>query len=104
MPLDESNTAVRHPRRRLTNRARAAAAGVVTLVASMFVTAAGVEAAQQDTLRPHSGYSHGTVGTSSGNLHYVRTGSGPVVVLLHGWPQTWWAWHDVMPALATNHT
>ena len=25
-------------------------------------------------------------------LHYVSAGSGPVVILLHGWPQTWFAW------------
>jgi pimeloyl-ACP methyl ester carboxylesterase len=26
-------------------------------------------------------------------------GSGDVVVLLHGWPQTWFEWRDVMPYL-----
>ncbi|OLT19154.1 alpha/beta hydrolase [Actinomadura sp. CNU-125] len=25
-------------------------------------------------------------------------------MLLHGWPQTWWEWRKVMPALAENHT
>lgn len=33
-------------------------------------------------------------------LHYVTAGEGPrTVVLLHGWPQTWWEWHRVMPAI-----
>ncbi|MBW0105574.1 alpha/beta fold hydrolase [Pseudonocardia sp. KRD291] len=31
-------------------------------------------------------------------------GSGPVLVLLHGWPQTSRAWARVMPALAHDHT
>ncbi|MFL9863614.1 alpha/beta hydrolase [Paraburkholderia fungorum] len=35
-------------------------------------------------------------------MHYVEGGAGPVVVLLHGWPQTWWAWRKVMPLLATD--
>jgi pimeloyl-ACP methyl ester carboxylesterase len=26
------------------------------------------------------------------------------VVLLHGWPETWYEWHNVMPALANNYT
>ena len=26
------------------------------------------------------------------------------VVLLHGWPETWYEWHLVMPALAKNYT
>jgi pimeloyl-ACP methyl ester carboxylesterase len=37
-------------------------------------------------------------------LHYVTAGSGPPVVLLHGWPQTWWEWRHVIPALAQSHT
>jgi pimeloyl-ACP methyl ester carboxylesterase len=33
-------------------------------------------------------------------LHYVTAGdSGPTVVLLHGFPQTWWEWHRVIPRL-----
>lgn len=51
-----------------------------------------------------NGFRQGTVLISSGYLHYVIGGSGPVLVLLHGWPETWWEWHDVMPALAQNHT
>jgi pimeloyl-ACP methyl ester carboxylesterase len=37
-------------------------------------------------------------------LHYVIGGHGDPVVLLHGWPETWYAWHKVMPALAKNYT
>jgi pimeloyl-ACP methyl ester carboxylesterase len=37
-------------------------------------------------------------------LHYVRVGSGPPVVLLHGWPQTWYEWRHIMPALAARYT
>ncbi|MEV2276829.1 alpha/beta hydrolase [Nocardiopsis sp. NPDC049922] len=36
-------------------------------------------------------------------LHYVEGGSGQPLVLLGGWPQTWWQWHKVMPALARRH-
>ncbi|SES25858.1 Pimeloyl-ACP methyl ester carboxylesterase [Lentzea xinjiangensis] len=37
-------------------------------------------------------------------LHYVAGGSGSPVVLLHGWPQTWYGWWPIMPALAEHHT
>lgn len=37
-------------------------------------------------------------------LHYVSMGSGPALLLLHGWPQTWYAWHGVMPRLAKRFT
>jgi pimeloyl-ACP methyl ester carboxylesterase len=37
-------------------------------------------------------------------LHYVTSGRGPAVVLLHGWPQTWYEWRHVIPALAQRYT
>jgi pimeloyl-ACP methyl ester carboxylesterase len=33
-------------------------------------------------------------------LHYVETGEGPLVVLLHGFPEFWWSWRHQIPALA----
>ena len=33
-------------------------------------------------------------------LHVAATGAGPPLVLVHGWPQHWWAWRRVLPALA----
>jgi pimeloyl-ACP methyl ester carboxylesterase len=37
-------------------------------------------------------------------MHYVKMGEGPLLILLHGWPQTWYEWHKVMPALASKFT
>jgi pimeloyl-ACP methyl ester carboxylesterase len=37
-------------------------------------------------------------------LHYVMMGEGPLLILLHGWPQTWYEWRKVMPALAGKFT
>ncbi|MEU6866129.1 alpha/beta hydrolase [Streptomyces sp. NPDC046876] len=36
-------------------------------------------------------------------LHYVEGGSGEPLVLLGGWPQTWWQWRKVLPALAAHY-
>ena len=36
-------------------------------------------------------------------LHYVTAGEGFPVVLLHGWPQTWYEWRHIMPALARGY-
>jgi pimeloyl-ACP methyl ester carboxylesterase len=33
-------------------------------------------------------------------LHYVEAGEGPLVVLLHGFPQFWYMWRFQIPALA----
>jgi haloacetate dehalogenase len=37
-------------------------------------------------------------------LHYRQAGSGPPVVLLHGWPQTGYCWRSVVEPLAADHT
>jgi hypothetical protein len=37
-------------------------------------------------------------------LHYVMGGKGEPVVLLHGWPETWYSWRYIMPALSNNYT
>jgi pimeloyl-ACP methyl ester carboxylesterase len=37
-------------------------------------------------------------------FHYAEAGSGEDVVLcLHGWPQHWYEWRHLMPALADRH-
>ena len=37
-------------------------------------------------------------------LHVVTGGDGPPLLLVHGWPETWYAWRHVMPALAKDFT
>ncbi|MET8448565.1 alpha/beta hydrolase [Streptomyces sp. NPDC005209] len=36
--------------------------------------------------------------------HAVVGGEGPPLLLIHGWPETWYAWRLVMPALAKHFT
>jgi pimeloyl-ACP methyl ester carboxylesterase len=49
-------------------------------------------------------FSHHTTSVNGIQLHYVIGGQGEPVVLLHGWPETWYAWRKVMPTLAKNYT
>jgi pimeloyl-ACP methyl ester carboxylesterase len=43
---------------------------------------------------------HGFVHTNGIRLHYVEAGSGPLVVLCHGWPESWYSWRHQFPILA----
>ncbi|MGW5277718.1 alpha/beta fold hydrolase [Streptomyces sp. NPDC004044] len=36
--------------------------------------------------------------------HAVIGGDGPPLLLIHGWPQNWYAWRMLMPELARNYT
>jgi pimeloyl-ACP methyl ester carboxylesterase len=44
------------------------------------------------------------VETGELRLHAVTGGNGPPLLLVHGWPQTWYAWRMLMPALARDFT
>ena len=43
---------------------------------------------------------HRTVPTNGINLHIAEAGEGPLVLLLHGWPESWYSWRHQLPALA----
>jgi pimeloyl-ACP methyl ester carboxylesterase len=42
------------------------------------------------------------IDTGELRLHAVTGGEGPPLLLVHGWPQTWYAWRMVKPALARD--
>jgi pimeloyl-ACP methyl ester carboxylesterase len=42
------------------------------------------------------------INTGDVRLHAVIGGDGPPLMLIHGWPQTWYAWRMLMPALAQD--
>lgn len=45
-------------------------------------------------------FRHGTASVDGVRLHYVEGGQGEPVLLLPGWPQSWYVWRYVMPLLA----
>jgi pimeloyl-ACP methyl ester carboxylesterase len=54
---------------------------------------------------PHiDGVTHHWVRARGLDFHYAEAGAGDDVVLcLHGWPQHWYEWRHLMPALADRH-
>ncbi len=51
-----------------------------------------------------SGFVSDNAQVNGTTLHYVRGGNGPAVLLLHGFPEDWYAYHRVMPQLAKHFT
>ena len=49
-------------------------------------------------------FSHHKASVNGIQLHYVMGGQGDPIVLLHGWPETWYEWRHIMPSLAKNYT
>jgi haloacetate dehalogenase len=50
------------------------------------------------------GFERVRVDTGGATINAVHGGTGPPVLLLHGFPQTSAMWHQVAPALARRHT
>ena len=44
-------------------------------------------------------FRHGSAAVNGVKLHYVEGGAGAPVLLVPGWPQSWYAWRHVMPPL-----
>ena len=49
-------------------------------------------------------FSHHMASVNGIQMHYVMGGHGDPLVLLHGYPQSWYEWRYVMPFLAKNYT
>jgi pimeloyl-ACP methyl ester carboxylesterase len=43
---------------------------------------------------------HRRVRSNGINVHIAEAGQGPLVVLLHGFPELWYSWRHQLPALA----
>ncbi|MFS8197478.1 alpha/beta fold hydrolase [Streptomyces sp. CWNU-52B] len=107
------------PRRSLRS-ARSAATVMLTLLLTIATTACSTPAststptaggdvpayaaASHDDPRFKKTFRHKFADVDGVRMHYVKGGSGTPVVLIHGWPQTWYGWWPIMPELAKHHT
>lgn len=51
-------------------------------------------------MRHEGPWTHRAVSANGIRLHVAEAGEGPLVVLLHGFPEYWWSWRHQVPALA----
>lgn len=65
----------------------------------------GYDAATKDDAEFNKYFRHGFTTIDDVQMHYVIGGDGPqVMVLLHGWPQSWYEYRQVMPSLLPGRT
>ncbi|WEH36680.1 alpha/beta hydrolase [Streptomyces sp. AM 4-1-1] len=43
---------------------------------------------------------HRMIASPAGRIHLVEQGAGPLVLLVHGFPESWYSWRHQLPALA----
>ena len=47
-----------------------------------------------------SSLNHRSIETNGINMHFVEQGEGPLVIMCHGWPESWYSWRHQLSALA----
>jgi pimeloyl-ACP methyl ester carboxylesterase len=63
----------------------------------------GGDLSDEALVRSLPGFRNGYARVNGVRLHYVIGGRGAPLVLLPGWPETWWQFHKLMPALANRY-
>ncbi|WP_312608334.1 alpha/beta fold hydrolase [Agrobacterium pusense] len=64
----------------------------------------GIDVSNETLVSELDGFTSGFADVNGIRMHYVTGGNGPPVVMMPGWPQTWWAFNKIMPALAEDYT
>ncbi|PSP19290.1 MAG: epoxide hydrolase [Cyanobacteria bacterium QS_8_64_29] len=49
-------------------------------------------------------WTHASIKTNRVQLHYVTQGQGPLMVMLHGFPEFWYSWRHQIPEFAWDYT
>ncbi|MGY5032964.1 alpha/beta fold hydrolase [Streptomyces sp. 900116325] len=92
------------------SRSRRMAAALFALAVGLGTTTLTASASDKTTTTATSaeqmpaGFSEHKSQAAGIGINYVIGGHGPTLVLIHGYPQTWYEWHDIMPALAKHYT
>jgi pimeloyl-ACP methyl ester carboxylesterase len=55
---------------------------------------------EESAVRIDGPWTHRDISANGVRLHVVEAGTGPLVVLLHGFPEFWWSWRHQLSALA----
>jgi pimeloyl-ACP methyl ester carboxylesterase len=50
--------------------------------------------------QPIANVAHRSISVGEVRLHVAEAGAGPVVVLLHGFPELWYSWRHQLQAIA----
>ncbi|MER6441901.1 alpha/beta hydrolase [Streptomyces sp. NPDC001185] len=78
----------------------AAAASLLSLSAD---TVNATTEARKPSIPTLNGFTSRFARVNGTRLHYVTGGQGAALVLLPGWPRTWYQFHKIMPALARRY-
>jgi pimeloyl-ACP methyl ester carboxylesterase len=77
---------------------------VFTFLGLLLGTVTQAVGAPRDHGRVPAGFTERRTRVGDVGINYVRGGHGPTLVLVHGFPQTWFEWRELLPELARHYT
>jgi pimeloyl-ACP methyl ester carboxylesterase len=75
----------------------------VATAQSSSLEAASIDISDAKIVQLLPGFKNEYLKVNGTRLHFVIGGSGAPLVLLPGWPETWWEFHKMMPTLAKHY-
>lgn len=63
----------------------------------------GIDVSDTKLVGELKGFRNAVAEVNGVHIHYVEGGQGSTVILMPGWPQTWWAFNRIMPKLAERY-
>ncbi len=63
----------------------------------------GISSAVASTAGLHERVEHAYADNDGVRIHYVSIGEGPLVIMIHGFPDFWYTWRNQMDAIAETH-
>jgi pimeloyl-ACP methyl ester carboxylesterase len=82
---------------------RASAMRSVILAALLICIAGGVAEAQEAAEKRQPMLQHEFITVNGIKLHYAAVGQGQVILFLHGFPEFWYAWNDLLPEFGKDY-
>ncbi len=46
---------------------------------------------------------HGYANSNGVKIHYASLGKGPLIIMIHGFPDFWYTWREQMEALSSSY-
>jgi len=69
-------------------------------VSAVILLASTVDAGAEDL---HGRVEHGYADSGGVKIHYATLGKGPLVIMIHGFPDYWYTWRHQMETLSDSH-
>src|SRR5690349_5361897 len=85
----------------MSNPSRVLGVLLVCAIGCLSLCAAGAE--DSSLLAIERRVAHGFATNNGVRIHYAALGQGPLVVMIHGFPDCWLTWRQVMDALAKDY-